>query len=242
MRTVLIDADILCYQIASNLEEVFEFNGRHVLHADLNDGIRELENSVDWIMEMVDADDNVMALTHPYNFRKDVLESYKAQRSGKHKPMLLPGLREYILEEMNGEMWHGCEGDDILGILGSDPQQEEERVIYSADKDLKTIPGLYWDPEDGLIGETTEAEADYMWLFQTLTGDPTDNYKGCPKVGPVKAQKVLEGDPSWEAVVETYVKAGLTEADALVQARCARILRYGEYDFEKEKVKLWSPM
>jgi len=27
----------------------------------------------------------------------------------------------------------------------------------------------------------------------------------------------------------------------LVQARCARILRHGEYDWETKEVKLWTP-
>jgi len=241
MRTVLIDADILCYQIASTLEEVFEFNGRFVLHADLNDGIRELLNAIEYIEQAVDADDHVLALTHPYNFRTDVLPTYKGNRTGKHKPMILPGLREYIMEELNGAMWHGLEGDDVIGILATEPDVDEERIIYSADKDLKTIPGFYWDPDDGLIGETSEAEADYNWLFQTLTGDPVDNYKGCPGVGPVKAERILSGDPSFATVVLAYEKAGLTGKDALVQARCARILRWGEYDFNTEKVNLWLP-
>lgn len=241
MRTVLIDADILCYQIASSLEEVFEFNGRYVLHADLNDGIREMGNAIDYILEAVDADEAVLALSHPYNFRKDVLPTYKENRTGKHKPMILGGLRDYIMDKLDGYMWHGLEGDDILGIMATEPCEDEERVIYSADKDLKTIPGYYWDPDDGLIGYTSEAEADYNWLFQTLTGDPTDNYKGCPGIGPVKAERILQANPTFAGVVLAYEKAGLTGKDALQQARCARILRWGEYDFEQEKVNLWLP-
>jgi len=241
MRMVLIDADILAYQIASSQEEVFEFNGRHVLHADLNDGIKEVHNAIEYIVEAVDADEFELFLTHPFNFRKEVLPTYKENRSGGRKPMILQGLRDFMLEDLYAEMWHGLEGDDLIGIWATDPEADGERVIWSADKDMKTIPGLLWNAEDGQIDETTEAEADYNFFFQTLTGDPTDNYKGCPKVGPVAAQRILDKDCSWEAVVKAYVKAGLTEEDALQQARCARILRHGEYNFEQERVTLWTP-
>ena len=45
----------------------------------------------------------------------------------------------------------------------------------------------------------------------------------------------------WAVVLAAYEKAGLTEADALAQARVARILRASDYDFKQKKVKLWNP-
>lgn len=244
MRTVLIDADILAFQIASSMEEVCEFNGVHVLWADANKGKNEVDNGIDYILETTDSDAYKLCLTHPYNFRKDVLESYKGNRQDKRKPMILPALREYMLEKHHAEMLHGLEGDDIIGLMATDPGWKVggvEMVVFSIDKDMKTLPGLHWDPIDGQVIEINEAEADYNFLYQTLIGDPTDNFKGCPNVGPVKAKKILDADPSWDAVVNTFAKAGLSYEEALQQARCARILRHGEYDFEQEKVKLWTP-
>jgi len=148
-----------------------------------------------------------------------------------------------------------------------------ERVIYSADKDLKTVPALHWCPEDGEPVRVSQVEADRFFYEQILTGDPTDNYKGCPGVGPKAASLLFDGwlkwtshehkfrrgprqglketrwsttpltkgENFWTSVVSAYEKVGLTEADALIQARCARILRHGEYDFKKQKVKLWEP-
>ena len=83
--------------------------------------------------------------------------------------------------------------------------------------------------------------ADRFHLYQTLVGDQTDNYKGCPGVGPVKAETALGANPTWASVVGCYEKAGLTEEDALVQARVARILRHGEYNKMTCEVKLWTP-
>jgi DNA polymerase I len=37
------------------------------------------------------------------------------------------------------------------------------------------------------------------------------------------------------------VKEGLTEDDALLQARLARILRADEYDFKAKRPILWEP-
>jgi DNA polymerase-1 len=76
-------------------------------------------------------------------------------------------------------------------------------------------------------------------------GDSTDGYSGCPGVGKVKAERLLESlhtpQEMWEAVVAAYEKAGLSEAEAITQARVARILRASDYDFVNKSVKLWSP-
>jgi DNA polymerase-1 len=45
--------------------------------------------------------------------------------------------------------------------------------------------------------------------------------------------------PVWGRIVAAYEKAGLTEADALKQARLARILRYDDWDGKSPK--LWNP-
>jgi hypothetical protein len=42
-------------------------------------------------------------------------------------------------------------------------------------------------------------------------------------------------------VLAAYEKAELGADFALQMARCARILRPGEYDFEKQRAILWNP-
>lgn len=56
-----------------------------------------------------------------------------------------------------------------------------------------------------------------------------------------KKEPLEEGDTLWSALVSLYEKAGLTEADALVQAQVARICRYTDYDFKKKEVIPWQP-
>lgn len=267
-RTVLIDADILAFQIASSQEQVYDFNGEHVLHADLNKGAIEVENAIGWIMDHTGADDASLFLTGTNNFRKGILPTYKANRTGSRRPMILSGLRKWMLENTRCFLEDILEGDDLIGIHATMPH-EGERVIYSADKDLKTVPGLHWDEDDGEVVEVSQEDADMFFYEQILTGDPTDNYKGCPGVGPVAARDLLQGGhkwlketaeyksgprkgelkitwakvPSenpWESILSAYHKVGLRERDALQQARCARILRHGEYDFNKQEVNLWT--
>jgi DNA polymerase-1 len=87
------------------------------------------------------------------------------------------------------------------------------------------------------VSEITEAEADRTHLIQTLTGDRTDGYPGCPGIGEKRAEAIADG--GWSAVVESYEKAGLGEEYALTQARMAYILRHGDY--KRGTVRLWTP-
>jgi DNA polymerase-1 len=73
-----------------------------------------------------------------------------------------------------------------------------------------------------------------------------DGYGGCPKVGPVKAAKILaptEMIPGkvWEAVRLAYVEQGLDEAYAIKQAQVARICQYTDYDYKNKRPIPWLP-
>lgn len=161
--------------------------------------------------------------------------------------MCYGAIKDYIKERYNTFERPDLEGDDVLGILAtSDKIIKGEKVIVSLDKDLKTIPALICDMRSFEIQKITEAEADYMHMYQTLTGDTTDGYSGCPSVGPKIAERLLaETDRTyetmWPVVVEQYKRKGLSEDVALTMARVARICRRDDYDFKKREVILWEP-
>ncbi|MDD1013858.1 hypothetical protein [Pseudomonas rubra] len=121
------------------------------------------------------------------NWRKKILETYKANRKGKRKPV---GYRKFCQEIMdhfseNAFKWDGVEGDDVCGILMTNPGLVGcDRVIsVSCDKDFNTVPGyFFWLTENDLV-KNDEATADLHHMFQTLKGDTTDGYGGCPGVG-----------------------------------------------------------
>jgi 5'-3' exonuclease len=258
MRFALIDADILIYQAAAVSEQAVDWeDGLWTLHVFEQDAIRAFETSLQSLLEKVEAKDYLLAFSDSNNWRKSVLPTYKANRSGVRKPMLLKFLKEYCYENHRFIQIPEMEGDDILGVYATmkDPHRPDY-VICSIDKDLKTIPGKHFNFGRNEFFEINEHKADFWHMVQTLTGDSTDGYAGCPGIGPVTAEKILkkaldEGTPwanpqqlreiYWKHVVAAYEKAGLGEEEALVQARVARILRSEDFDDITKKVILWNP-
>jgi len=131
------------------------------------------------------------------------------------------------------------EADDLVGAAYGYENEEALRQVVrvSEDKDLLTVPGVHHNPRKGTTVHVSEEEANYNWLFQTLVGDSTDGYKGCPAIGAKKAPPIARG--GWSAVVDAYVGAGLSEAEAIENAQLARILRPG--DIENRRPRIWTP-
>lgn len=250
MNTELwIDGDIYAYRACAAIEQEVNW-GDDIwsLSSDLAEAKQIIYQYVFKWLESYPKASLIWTFSDSKNFRKEVYPAYKSNRKGKRKPIGYAALVKWICDTWDSKVLPWCEADDVLGIFGSEPVEGVRRLIISEDKDMDTLPISFPIILDcGLSKEytTSEHEADLAWLTQTLTGDSTDGYPGCPKVGAKTAPKLLsEGEhlgDYWDIVVAAFEKQGLTEADALVQARCARILRWGEYDFEKSEVILWSP-
>lgn len=174
------------------------------------------------------------------NFRYTIYDQYKSNRNKQRRPAGLKDFYEWIKENWAYQEHEGIEGDDVVGI-NADPEHGD--VIISLDKDLKTLPGLHAQGQ-GVI-DISPLEADHAFYMQVLTGDTADGYPGCPGIGKVKAAGLLEkcktSQEMWEKVLGAFEKAHLSREYALKMARCARILRPGEYDMENQRVSLWMP-
>ena len=46
---------------------------------------------------------------------------------------------------------------------------------------------------------------------------------------------------SWKTVVKAFTDKGMTEYDAILNARLAKILTIDDYDTEKQEPILWTP-
>lgn len=252
METVLlIDADVLAYQCAAVNEHATEWEeGFWTWHCDENVVKDAIRDTIDRTVKALEADHHVLCLTDSDgNFRKEVLPSYKDNRAKTKKPLVLKAIKQWMLDELEAYWRPSLEGDDVMGILATWKRFHpgDRKIIVSIDKDMKTIPGLYVRDLDNGPVEITPEEAEWWHMAQTLTGDTTDGYKGCPGIGPKNAEKLL-GEPGefdaatlWRIVVGAYAKKGLPESEALIQARVARILQAGDYDFKRKRPILWTP-
>ena len=145
-------------------------------------------------------------------------------------------MREWVMDNFNTLMIDNLEADDCIGI-----NADKNSIMLSGDKDFRSIPCRFYDFLRNEFYDTTKEEAFYFHMYQTLIGDTADNYKGCPKIGEVRAKRILDEECSWEAVVRAYKANGSTEEEALVNARLAFILQKGYYNKKTKEVKLWTP-
>jgi DNA polymerase-1 len=245
--TILIDGDILLYQICAAAEQPFYWgDDLWTLHADEREVREQIDNEVTSLKDELNATRIIIALSGETNWRKIVLPTYKANRKGTRKPVVYRAAKDYVRSVYTVAEYPNVEADDVLGIFSTNSKVKGKKIIVSADKDLKTIPGLLYNPDKPELGiqEISREDADWNHMYQTLVGDTADGYTGCPGIGPKTAEKVLgpaKGGNLWSAVVSAYSDAGLGESEALIQARVARILRFGEYDPASTRINLWSP-
>lgn len=244
---LLVDGDLIAHRVAEAHTDTQCLDAQgdkwsYVTY--VKDAYHDFGDRVVSMRHDVGADEVYVAFSMHPNWRHDVLPTYKSNRKSQRKPPGFHALKEQIAEHWDVVVKPGLEGDDILGILATHPDKVEakDRVIWSDDKDMRGVPCTLVKT-DGIPFIVTTEEADLFHLMQTLTGDVTDGYKGCPGIGEVTAAKILNVAPEdrWRVVVAAYEKAGLTEKDALVQARVARILRFNEYDYDKGEPILWQP-
>lgn len=243
--TLLIDGDEFLYKatVVNEVETQWD-DELFTLHSDLGQSKVTLVAMLDSVMRDLKTPNLIFCLSSSDNFRKSVLPSYKEARKATRKPIGYSELKAWAITQYPTVCWPGLEADDVMGILATQPKDstnEPDLIIVSQDKDMKTVPcTLYRQKELDVI---SEEEADLFFHTQTLMGDITDGYKGCPGIGDKTAAKALANADRtpWENIVATYEKAGLSEADALIQARCARILRATEYDIQEKQILLWNP-
>lgn len=238
----LIDGDIFLYQAACAVEKEIDWgNDMWTLHSDAREAKMMFDISIAEIKEKLEVRDFILCLSSPNNWRFRILPDYKANRIATRKPVCYHTLKTYAEDIYETRSYGTLEADDVVGLIATAPGDESEYIMVSQDKDFKSIPGRHYNPRTQEFFTVDKPSADRFHLYQTLVGDQTDNYKGCPGIGPVKAEAALATLQDWSTVVGCYEKAGLTEEDALTQARVARILRHGEFNKMTLEVKLWTP-
>lgn len=241
--TLLIDGDHALYVATVAVEREVQWDEHnHVLYSNFEEAMATFSRRIEGLKRDLKAVNVYLAFSGGENFRYTVYPDYKDNRTNR-KPLCYKRCVEAIFKQYTAKSVPCLEADDLLGIWATNGKIKDP-IIVSEDKDLQTIPGRLY--RQGNLHTITQEAADTYWLTQTLTGDATDGYPGLPGCGAVTAAKFLDGtngDVSrmWKAVVDAYAKKGLTEDDALTQARLARILRNEDWNSKEQKVKLWTP-
>lgn len=258
--TILIDADIVAYKVAVLNQQDYDFGDTGSARVlDHDNAIRQTEELLHEYAETLTADRIVVCLSEPdpeKNFRRQLNPTYKANRKSVELPEMLMWVKEYLAHEYPSFRRPRLEADDCMGILATRPAllgpryADDQIIIVSEDKDMRTIPAKVYNPGKPEVGvlDISELDADRFLMWQTVVGDPTDGYPGCPGVG--KGGRFVEYAPDilvadreelWDLVLMAYASKGFTEDDAILQARMAHILRAGSYNFKAKKVRLWQP-
>ena len=234
---LLIDCDYIVYKCCASAETELDFGDDViVVTSQFSEAMKCVEREFKKIRDVFPFyDEMILFFTSPNNFRKKILPEYKGHRNRK-KPCGFKRVINELKKNYKVIIKDTLEADDSLGIYAT---KYEGNIIVSPDKDMRQIAGKLYD-----FNETVEitAEEGAKWhLIQTLAGDNTDGYSGVPGIGIKRAEQIfkLKGY-TWKAVVETFEEKGMTEEDAITNARLARILTTDDYDHEKKEPILWT--
>tara|TARA_B100001094_G_scaffold40788_1_gene35449 strand:- start:2141 stop:2866 length:726 start_codon:yes stop_codon:yes gene_type:complete len=233
---LLIDADYIVYKACAAAEDEINFGDDVILVVSkFSEAMKNVERDLTRIKTefMWDTPDMILFFSDSKNFRKKIYADYKGHRNRK-KPC---GYRRVITEL--GKRYElirlpELEADDAMGIYAT---EHPGNIIVSPDKDMRQIPGKLYDMKETV---TIDPEDGRRWhLIQSLAGDQTDGYGGCPGIGVKRAVTLFdEGGYNWDVVVKAFADKDLGEDVALMNAQLARILTKENYDGH---VIPWTP-
>jgi len=235
---LLIDADFIVYKCCAACETEIDY-GEDVIFVTSNfsDAYKAVTSEISKITkEFGDFAKPILFFSSPNNFRKKISPDYKGHRNRK-KPCGYKRVIRNLRIQYDVIVMNGLEADDAMGIYAT---QHKGNIIVSPDKDMRQIPGKLYNLE---TTQDITAEEGTQWHYiQTLAGDQTDGYSGVPGIGVKRAETLFNKEGyNWSTVVKAFEDKGLTEDDALLNARLARILTIDDYDTTRQEPILWTP-
>lgn len=225
-RVLDVDADMICYWAGGNDDTTVQVSRMTAL------------NKIEFMRSMSGSESVVCHLTADSSTKADrriiaTTKVYQGQRKSGRKPKNWGYLRDFFLNYrghlFTPKLWATREADDGIcyamhskGILlGNTPN----RVVASADKDMRMFPGWHIDWNTGELIEVPlgtfavrnrngDKLYGHKWFWmQMLQGDTADNIPGLPlledkPVGPVRAEKLLvqatDNEDAAEVVTTCY--------------------------------------
>ncbi len=235
---LLIDADFIVYKSCAAAETEVDFGDDVILvTSNFSDALSATRRELTKLRDQFGSfSPIILFFSDTVNFRKKILSSYKGHRNRK-KPCGYKRVINQLKTEFEVIIMPELEADDAMGIYAT---QNPGNIVVSPDKDMRQIPGELYNMDERF---TVTKESGATWhLIQTLAGDQTDGYGGVPGIGVKRAETLFNKEGySWKTVVKAFKDKDLTEDDALLNARLARILTVDDYDFENRRPIPWTP-
>ena len=235
---LLIDADFIVYKCCAACETEIDY-GEDVIFVTSNfsDAYKAVTNEISKISsQFYNLHEPILFFSDTKNFRKKISPDYKGHRNRK-KPCGYKRVISNLKIQYNVIIMKELEAEDAMGIYAT---AHPGNIIVSPDKDMRQIPGKLYNLTDTTY--ITPEEGAQWHLIQTLAGDQTDGYSGVPGIGVKRAELLFDKEGySWQTVLQAFKDKGLTEKDALLNARLARILTLDDYDTKRQEPILWTP-
>ena len=235
---LLIDADFIVYKACAAAETEIDWGDDTILVTSrFSDAYSAAKREITKLQNKLGSfADIILFFSDSVNFRKKILPEYKGHRNRK-KPCGYKRVINALGKEYKVIIKPTLEADDSMGIYAT---KYPGNIIASPDKDMRQIPGQLYNFEETF---TITKESGAAWhLIQSISGDQTDGYGGVPGIGVKRAESLFkEKGYTWKTVVEAFAERDLSEEEALINARLARILTAEDYDFKAKQPKLWSP-
>jgi DNA polymerase-1 len=196
---LLIDADIVCMRAAFSAEDETE------AWIPCSRATQMIED----MLEETQSNAYELWLSGKSNFRYDIFPEYKANRIAIKRPKWENEIKDYLERAWDANWSEGCEADDMLAIRHQ--ELGENSILASIDKDLDQSVGWHYNFVKKEKYYVDELQAFRFFCYQLLVGDTADGIKGVPGIGPVKANKLLDGFPRDEWLEEIRLRYGSDE-------------------------------
>lgn len=225
-RIALIDADTIAYATCCVCEMGDDEVGYTI---DLDFAFQEACLRIEEIRVTTGCKDVELHFSTGKTFRHMLTSSYKSNRATTRYPEGLKDLKVMLSKEFEGKLNDEYEADDY--VVWAKKYYPEKYVLCAVDKDvLNAIEGKHFNyyqsikhniPMKWIVTDAKKA-IQFPYL-QCLMGDSADGIQGIKGCGPKTAEKllgeILDEVELWDTVVAQYVKAGMSEKEALLTMR-----------------------
>ena len=206
MSKILIDSDFCLWRVLPNKKQTPEEIEKYGDYSQRT--FEDICNGLDWfindkILLPTSATEYIGFLGGYGNFRKEIAPTtYKANRIDMELPKWFSEAKEYLVDKWKFIQVDGIEAEDAVGICLT---KYPDAIIVRVDHDLDQLPGLHYNPIKEVFTEISRENAEYNQWKQCLTGCTSDQVKGIPGVGEVKAAKIFDEQVSAYADKYKYI-------------------------------------